>query len=434
MNTIFAPIKSETAETRIGRWPRLSTSCAVVLISTLTACGGGGGGDQSAQPGTGGTGSYASGSISGFGSVIINGIRYDDSAADIIDDDDDSLSRNALKLGMTIEVEGGAVTAASTTGGLGRAVASGIRVVNEFKGPFGNVSGNDFTMLGQNMKVDAGTIFEGATNLADAVTKQSTTCPFAEVYGYYNPGDQTYTATRFECDDSATEYRLFGPVSNLNSSTFRINALLVNYNSTVLDGQTLNDGNTVRVRLSAASYNDAGPAGTATRLTVRTRQAPDTSKAEVEGLITGRAESSGTLSFSINGLPVQVSNTTELEDGLDLVDLQNGVRVEVEGRIVNGVLQAREVELEDEDDLRSQAENQEFVGVISASARNGSNTGGSFTLTTSGSRTYNVTYSDSALDDITSNQLGNGNRVEVKGIVGTDGQSITAQEIDAEDD
>ena len=433
MNTKIAPIQSVIAKPHLGRWPRLSTSCAIALISSLTACGGGGGGDQSAQPGTGGTGSYASGSISGFGSVIINGIRYDDSAADVIDDDDDSLSRNDLKLGMTIEVEGGAVTAASTTGGLGRAVASAIRVVNEFKGPFGNVSGNDFTMLGQNMKVDAGTIFEGATDLADAVSKQLSTCPFAEVYGYYNAGDQTYTATRFACDDSATEYRLFGPVSNVNNTTFRIHALLVNYNSPVLDGQTLNDGNMVRVRLSAGSYNDASPAGTATRITVRNRQAPDTSKAEVEGLITGRTESSGTVSFSVNGLPVQVGSSTQLEDGLNLAQLQNGVRVEVEGRIVDGVLLAREIELEDDDDLRTQAEKQEFVGLISAAQRVSG--GGSFTLTTSGGRVYNVTYVDSALDDdITSSQISNGNRVEVKGTVDADGASISALEIDTEDD
>ena len=139
------------------------------------------------------------------------------------------------------------------------------------------------------------------------------------------------------------------------------------------------------------------------------------------------------MSFSVNGLPVQVGSSTQLEDGLNLAQLQNGVRVEVEGRIVDGVLLAREIELEDDDDLRTQAENQEFVGLISAAQRVSG--GGSFTLTTSGGRVYNVTYVDSALDDdITSSQISNGNRVEVKGTVDADGASISALEIDTEDD
>ena len=48
-------------------------SWIVLASSALTGCGGGGSTTASA-PGTGGTGIYAQGSISGFGSVILNGI------------------------------------------------------------------------------------------------------------------------------------------------------------------------------------------------------------------------------------------------------------------------------------------------------------------------------------------------------------------------
>ena len=415
--------------------PTLKLTAAAAIACTLVACGGGGGG-QTAQPGTGGTGSYASGPISGFGSVIVNGIRYEyDDDITVRNDDDDGLQETALKLGATIEVEGSAVTPATTAGGLARATATSFRVVNEFKGPFSYTSGDTFRMLGQDMLVNTATVYEGASSLADAASRIGSTCPFAEVYGYYDATSQSYTVTRFECDDDADDYRLFGPVSNLNGSTFKINDLTVNYTIELLDGEPIRAGNVVNVRLNKLAYDTLNDAQ-ATRITVRTRRAPDTDKAEVKGLINGRSESAGVLTFNINGLPVRVvSGTTELEDGLTLASLVNGERVEVEGRIVDGVLQAREVEREDDDELEERAERQEFVGSISVAERNLANNGGSFTLTTSGGRVFTVTYLDTALDeDITSSQIADGNRVEVKGRLGSDGSSLTATEIDQEDD
>ena len=55
----------------------------------LAGCGGGG--DAGTAPfGTGtaaATSSYAAGAISGFGSVIVNGVRFDNSKAKVSDDD-----------------------------------------------------------------------------------------------------------------------------------------------------------------------------------------------------------------------------------------------------------------------------------------------------------------------------------------------------------
>lgn len=414
--------------------PTLKLTAAAAIACTLVACGGGGGG-QTAQPGTGGTGSYASGPISGFGSVIVNGIRYEyDDDITVRNDDDDGLQESALKLGATIEVEGSAVTPATTAGGLARATATSFRVVNEFKGPFSYTSGDTFRMLGQDMLVNTATVYEGASSLADAASRIGSTCPFAEVYGYYDATSQSYTVTRFECDDDADDYRLFGPVSNLNGSTFKINDLTVNYTSELVSGQTINDGTFVRIRLNANTYNTGTETGTATRITTRTLRAPDTDNAEVKGLIDSRTESAGVVTFNVNGLPVRVSSSTELEDGLTLASLVNGARVEVEGRIVDGVLQAREVELEDDDELEDRAERQEFVGLISSPLPNPGGNGGVFTLTTSSGRVFQVTYEDAALDDILPNQIANGFRVEVKGRLSSDGESLTATEIDAEDD
>jgi len=99
-------------------------SVGVVLACVLAACGGGGGGDL-AGVGTGGTGTVSStvgvGPISGFGSVIISGVRYDDSAATVTDEDGNARTRADLKLGMVGAVSGSADFVAGT------GVATGIR-------------------------------------------------------------------------------------------------------------------------------------------------------------------------------------------------------------------------------------------------------------------------------------------------------------------
>lgn len=69
-------------------WARrhLLAGTAAAAALGLLGCGGGGGAgisDSLAGVGSGGTGSFASGPIRGFGSVIINNVRYDDSTASI---------------------------------------------------------------------------------------------------------------------------------------------------------------------------------------------------------------------------------------------------------------------------------------------------------------------------------------------------------------
>ncbi|MBL8459664.1 MAG: hypothetical protein JNM92_09915, partial [Zoogloea sp.] len=57
----------------------LSRTVVALVVLIVSACGGGGSTDL-AGVGSGGSG-VASGSVSGFGSVIVDGVEYDDSAA-----------------------------------------------------------------------------------------------------------------------------------------------------------------------------------------------------------------------------------------------------------------------------------------------------------------------------------------------------------------
>ena len=78
------------------------TAASWVAVALLSACGGGGGGSASVSSDpAGGSGAYSMGAISGFGSIIVNGVRHDDKSARVFDDDGAARRSDELKLGMT---------------------------------------------------------------------------------------------------------------------------------------------------------------------------------------------------------------------------------------------------------------------------------------------------------------------------------------------
>ena len=82
MKTLLEARRSRLAQSRRS-W--LETRILGLLAAlTIAACGGG---SDSAAVGSGGTGSFSVGTITGFGSVFVNGQRYDDSSASVSDED-----------------------------------------------------------------------------------------------------------------------------------------------------------------------------------------------------------------------------------------------------------------------------------------------------------------------------------------------------------
>ncbi len=127
----------------------------------LTGCGGGSGNVTGLLPGTGGTGIGVQGTISGFGSVIVNNTKFDDSAASVYLDGI-KLASADLRVGMVASIEG-TVDSAGTSGS-----ASRIDVWSIAKGllKFADISGSEFSMVGMTFTTDVATSFEGMTNLA----------------------------------------------------------------------------------------------------------------------------------------------------------------------------------------------------------------------------------------------------------------------------
>ena len=100
------------------------------------------------------------------------------------------------------------------------------------------------------------------------------------------------------------------------------------------------------------------------------------------------------------------------------VGLRLGVRVEVEGRLVKGVLVAKKVELENEQD-RLKFELRGTVSNLTTTPA-----GVTFTLTSSGGISAKVTviYADVSFENrLTTADLRNGIKLEIKGVALSDG-------------
>lgn len=308
----------------------LAAVLALLLLATvLPGCGGvdSGGTGQTVENST-----TSSGRISGFGSVIVNGIRFDDSQAIVIDDDGVMHPRTDLRLGMVVEVDG------RLRGNSGQGTARQIQFGHEIAGPVESVDvpGSTLVVLGQTVLVDADTLFDGyARGLADVLASQ-----LVAVHGFYDPSTGRYTATRIERRTSLAQYTLRGRISALQGPpvrNFAIGAALIDYGS-VASPPTLANGLSVRVSLNTTPVSGRW---VATSVHSAQRQFPDDDEAELEGYVSGYASSA---SFRVAGLPVDASGPGVTVRHGTLADLADGVRVEVEGVMQAGVLVASVVD------------------------------------------------------------------------------------------
>jgi Domain of unknown function (DUF5666) len=362
----------------------------------LAGCGGGGDSGSSAGLTSGGTGSFSSGSISGFGSIIVGAVRFDDSkASSILDIDDDNKDlRGQLQLGMVVRVKGKPKNG-------NNADAETIEVRSELLGPIESIdtTAKSIVVLGQTALITATTFFEdGLTGLGALAVGN-----IVEVHG----------ATRIERKVLANvkAFKLQGTISAFDATakTFKIGTLTISFAApaNVPTSPALANGLLVRVRLEPTLTG-----GTRKALKVRAVEveAENRDEAEVEGTITAFTSSS---KFSVNGLPVDASGAT-VPAGLKLGD-----RVEVEGKLVAGVLVAKKVALDDEKDpLRF-----ELHGTVATL-----NT----TTKTFVVRGVTVDYSAAEFRNGTLTVLLNGARVEVKGVASTDGTKVKATRISFE--
>jgi hypothetical protein len=315
---------------RFARFWRLG-----VLSLLLAACGGG-----VETGGTGGIGSYVEGPISGFGSIFVNGVRFDDSSARVEDADGNVVSRDQLRLGMRVEVDSGDIA----DDGSGRAaIATRVRFTNEVVGPVTGVGalGGSIEVLGQFVRITAATVVDGVAGGTAALGIGD----IVEVSGFVEPGLllDRYVATRIEKRGSApAAYRARGLVRDLDAATrtLRVGTQHFDLAATGVPAG-LAEGQFVRMTVATAQVAGRWPVMT---IVVETRRVADRDEAEVEGLITSL---SSAVRFAVNGIAVDATGAT-FDDGSAGVVL--GARVKVRGRSSGGELIAERVELRSDDD------------------------------------------------------------------------------------
>jgi hypothetical protein len=330
-----------------------AASIVAATVAILAACGGGSSGGMSGSSSMAG----ASGTITGFGSVFVNGQEFaTDMHTQVLDGDNDDAasSTSNLAVGMTVDVDasGGSATMLRFTS----AVRGEVDAVDPTNGTL--------TVLGQTVQTTGGTSFAGNvgnTSSGSAVAQLSDirVGDYVVVFGYLecagmdcSSGATSIVATLVNEPASVGKYRVQGYVNNYSSSTnsFTINGLTVDIvtmgaAATMCNtmGCAFSNGDFVSVRSTMApSGSFAANSLTLAAADVKLRPVAPTfamgSTVTIEGPVT---QLSGT-SFVVRGVKVDASGIASSVSGL-----ANNQVVEVTGTISSGgTLIATSIEVE----------------------------------------------------------------------------------------
>jgi hypothetical protein len=388
-----------------GRWGWGGVA-AVLAATLMAACGGGG--SSGADGGT--AEAFAAGPISGFGSVIVNGVRFDDSSASIQDDDGVRGSSDDLKLGTMVEIESGRIDDST-----GRAKALRIHFGSEIVGPVESVdtAAGSFVVMGQTVEVRPETVFDDSLG---GGLSALTAGLVVEVHALFDAASGHYIATRIEDKASALTFKLRGVVSALDTTakTFEIGGELISYaNINAADLPALfGDGLRVRVRVQTTQV--AG-AWVAVSIRAGVRRMDDHDDARLRGTVTAWTDATH---FQVNGIAVDASGAR-----IDNGPFAMGDRVEVRGAARDGTVIATRVKvLNGNDDEVRGIELHGTVSELDTEAK-------TFLL-----RGVKVSYGGTVIfKDGSAAQLANGVALEVKGVLSADATTLTAVIIEFED-
>jgi Domain of unknown function (DUF5666) len=316
-------------------------SQVILLIASLvlTACGGGSGGSAD-NGGMGGTG--VSSGVMTKGSVIVNGVRYEDSSASISIDDTPKTAAH-LQNGMVVSVSG------TVDNSLRNGTAQQVNAVVEVRGTVTSKDATSnpqrFVVLGQTVMVDDLTVYSNTTFAA--ITATAPNPSIVEVHGLRDAAGNI-RATRVEGSQSQqidslgnitgmtnpSEDEIRGIISNLSGSTFNLGSQVVRIitGAQILpNGATITNGRLVEVHCATRPCIDPlNQQFQATRIEVEdnSNRPGNGQRFEVEGLISGFGIVQG--QFFVAGVPVTTSGSTTFRGGIS-TDLANNIKVEAEG-------------------------------------------------------------------------------------------------------
>jgi hypothetical protein len=310
--------------------------CAVLMLFPalfLFACSSSGGG-------TGGTGIISRGTISEFGSIVVNGTEFDTNDTEVIVSGEEvGVGDTAVFVNLDV---GRVVTVIATSSGDGEhAVADQVIYRNDVRGPVADIHETgletmEITVLGQTIIANTVTRFEGTDFDTLAIGD------VVEVSGYYDDMGIIW-ATYLEKVTAELIVEVVGYVTNLDDvqRTFRVNALLVDYalaETGLLPGGAPAEGLLVEIEGTYDQSNEIMEAAAirpADELDV-----DDVGQIEIMGFVT---EFTSIYNFVVGNQPVQVNTDAEIVDGT-IADISLGVKLEAEGTLADGILYAHEIE------------------------------------------------------------------------------------------
>ncbi|MBH0196677.1 MAG: hypothetical protein HP494_14060 [Nitrospira sp.] len=351
---------------------------AVALAGFLSACSDGSPSASASAGGASGSGSAsASGTVTGFGSIIVNGKRFETEAASVSIDDQPSsqcavspTNRCGLQEGMTVKVSG------SFNGSTNR--AANIVQEDTLEGPITSVdlANSQFAVLGQTVLVDDTTKFDSGLNFAALVAEN-----VVEVSGFLKSdgvivasfierkalvGDCSLTCADGTIAASFIERKAVngscsvtfvcevkGTVKNhsAGSATFEIGGLTVTYDNSTIIGDmpipSVDNWNGRFVEVKGTNFSVI--AGVPTLLATKVEPENDgvgnnvRDEFEVEGYVTQAGSATGNIiSFTIGTTPVQTTANTQFRGGT-VDEIVVGAKMSAEGRFDGTTLIAKHV-------------------------------------------------------------------------------------------
>ena len=397
----------------------MKSNQALLLLgaASLVACGGGSdqvaGIDGGGSPAPVATTIVSVGTISGFGSVIVNGVRYDTSNA-VITIDGSAGSEADLAVGQVVAISGTLDSGGST------GVAQSIEFDDIVEGPVTSVdaAAETLVVLGQLIRTDADTSFDDSfspasiagVNVGDTV----------EISGFIL-ADGSINATRISREQPGGDFEVTGVVANVTADTFEINGLVVDYSGAMLEdfpNGTIENGQPVEAEGQSLGANGEL---VATRVEYEGFEIgdDDIDQVEIEGFVTRFVSASD---FDIEGVPVTTNAQTQFENGSS-ADIALDTKLEVEGAFnASGVLVADKIELKPRGDIRIES----LVEAVSATDL----TLLGVTVEVSSSTRYEDK-SSANLEPFNLSNVSVGDYVEIRGFL--DGMNVSATLLERED-
>jgi hypothetical protein len=303
-------------------WRALSALLAAVAL--VAACGGG----TDSGVGTGGTGSpqsFSQGPISGFGSIIVNGVHFDDSGASVVDDDGLALSRtDDLRLGTVVDIDGGAVVDNAATAS---AIHVHVDLLGPVTAPYDAASGR-LEVLGQPVRVVSTTVLGGFTGGAAAISGT------VGVSALYDKATGVYVATRIDPVVTPPKHLAIrgAPTAiDTTAATFTIGKATFVYTG-VAPPTPFAAGQLLRARLAPSP--DSQGRWIVTAFGQGQPGLPDGRTGGVDGVVSSVADATH---FVVNGVSVDATNAKVTPTGAT-VGVQS--RVVVQGTVSGGLLVA----------------------------------------------------------------------------------------------